>query len=100
MSKVEVMKSKKGTVKLIKPFKMLEEEAKFWDTHSILEHINEGTKIGFHQTNKTDSLTVRFEPKDLQKLREKAIQMGVGPTTLIRMWVREYLRKEQHNKNS
>lgn len=29
--------------------------------------------------------------KDLQKFREEAFEKGIGPTTLIRMWVREKL---------
>lgn len=85
---------KKGTIKPIKPFKTLEEEANFWDTHSVLDEINEGTLVGFHQANKTSTLTVRFSPKDIQKLREKAFQRGIGPTTLARMWIREKLNKE------
>lgn len=75
----------------MKPFKSYEEEANFWDTHSVLDEINKGTLVGFHQANKTDTLTIRFDPKDIQKLREKAFHLGVGPTTLARMWVKERL---------
>jgi len=90
---VKIRIVKKGTIKPMKPFKTLEEEANFWDTHSALDEINEGTLVGFHQANKTDTLTVRFDPKDIQKLREKAFHKGVGPTTLARMWILEELNK-------
>lgn len=85
-------KIKKETIKPIPPFKTLEEEANFWDTHSIVDEINEGAIVGFHRAKKTGIVTVRMAPKDLQQLREKAFQMGVGPTTLARMWLIEKLR--------
>lgn len=88
---VKITRVKTGTIKPIKPFKNLEEEANFWDTHSALDEINDGTLVGFHQANKTSTLTVRFDPRDIQKLREKAFHSGIGPTTLARMWIRERL---------
>lgn len=88
---VKIRKTKTGLFKPLKPFKTMEEEANFWDTHSAVDQINEGTLVGFHQANKTDTLTIRFEAKDIQKLREKAFHMGIGPTTLVRMWIRERL---------
>ncbi len=82
---------KKGTIKPIKPFKTLEEEAHFWDTHDAIDVLGKDVKVGFHQANKTGTLTIRFEPKKLQSLREKADRIGVGPTTLARMWIMEKL---------
>lgn len=84
---------KKGTMKPAKPFKSLEEEANFWDTHSALDEINKGTLMGFHQANKTDTITIRFQPEHVQVLKEQAFQMGIGPTTLARMWIMEKLQK-------
>lgn len=88
---VKIKKTKIRGIKPIKPFKTLDEEANFWDIHSALDEINDGTLVGFHQANKTSTLTVRFDPKDIQKIREKAFHLGVGPTTLARMWIREKL---------
>lgn len=88
---VKIKIAKNGTIKPIPPFKTLEEEARFWDTHSAVDEINKGTTVGFHQANKTQTITIRFEPKKLQSLREKADKMGVGPTTLARMWIMEKL---------
>lgn len=88
---VKITKVKKGTIKPIKPFKTLEEEANFWDTHSALDEINDGTLVGFHRANKTNTLTIRFAQSDIQRLREKAFHQGIGPSTLVRMWVREKL---------
>lgn len=88
---VKVAYVKKGTIKPIPPFKTLEEEANFWDTHSAVDEINEGTTVGFHHANKTHTITIRFEPKKLQELRYKADKMGIGPTTLARIWITEKL---------
>lgn len=88
----KVKKIKKTTFKPIHPFKTLNEEANFWDTHSVVDEINDGTIVGFHQANKTHTITIRFQPEFLQALREKAFYLGIGPTTLARMWIVEKLR--------
>ena len=82
---------KKGTMKPMKPFKTLEEEANFWDTHDAVEVLGKGAEFGFHRANKTDTLTIRFESDDIQKIREKAHGQGIGPTTLARIWIKEKL---------
>ncbi len=89
---IKITKVKKGNIKPIAPFKTLEEEANFWDTHSAVDKIDDGTIVGFHQANKTDTITVRFQPEHLQVLREEALQKGIGPTTLVRMWVLEKMK--------
>jgi predicted DNA binding CopG/RHH family protein len=83
---------KKGTIQPIQPFKTIEEEAEYWDTQTILDEINEGTVVGFHQSNKTDTLTIRFAHEDIQRLREEADEQGVGPSTLARMLVKKGLQ--------
>lgn len=85
---------KKGTMKPMKPFKTLEEEANFWDTHDAVDVFGKDMKMGFHRANKTDTLTIRFEPDDIQKLSQTASNLGIGPTTLARMWIKEKLNKE------
>jgi CopG antitoxin of type II toxin-antitoxin system len=89
MTKVE---HRKEAMKPVEPFATVEEEADFWDSHSVVEAIETGTLVGFRPAKKTNTLTVRFEPADLQQIRDEANQLGVGPTTLVRMWVREHLR--------
>lgn len=89
---VKIKKVKKDKFVPMKPFKTYEEEANFWDTHSALDEINEGTVVGFHKANKTDTITIRFQPEHIQLLKEEAFQMSIGPTTLARMWIIEKLR--------
>lgn len=98
---IKIEKVKKGTVKPVKPFKTLDEEAAFWDTHDITGEIDEGTLVGFHQANKqslllrnkTGTLTIRFQPKHITDLKKEAARLGVGPTTLVRMWILEKLHQ-------
>ena len=89
----KLKKVKKHIINPIKPFESLDEEADFWDSHSAVDQINDGTLVGFHQANKTHTITIRFEPKHLQDLRKEALQRGIGPTTLARMWILEQLRQ-------
>ncbi|MDO8690600.1 MAG: hypothetical protein Q7R39_11430 [Dehalococcoidia bacterium] len=89
MAKIELQKE---AVKPILPFETVEEEADYWDTHSAVDQVNEGTLVGFHRSRKSDSLTIRFEPEDIQRIREEANQLGIGPTTLARMWILKHLR--------
>lgn len=97
---VKIKNAKKYKFIPMKPFKTYEEEANFWDTHSVIDEINEGTLVGFHKANKTDTLTIRFQPEYIQILKEEALQLGLGPTTLVRMWVMEKLGFHSQHKRS
>lgn len=81
--------------KKIPDFKSREEEAKFWDTHSTADYEDswKPVKVVFAK-NLSSGITVRLNSDVLKKLREKAAQKGIGPTTLIRMWVMERLEKD------
>ncbi len=91
---------KKGTMKPMKPFKTLEEEANFWDTHDAVDLLGKDVTVGFHKANKTDTITIRFQPEHIQVLKEQAFQMGIGPTTLARMWIIEKLKKDNNKSKS
>lgn len=76
----------------IPEFKSIQEEAKFWDTHSFADYWDEfrPVRVQFAK-NLSEGVTVRFDPVTSNKLRVEAHQKGIGPTTLIRMWVLERL---------
>jgi hypothetical protein len=92
-SMIEVKKEKVGSMKPMPPFKTLEEEATYWDTHSPFDDRDEQAVVAVHRGQKTETLTVRFDPQDLADLREEADERGLGPTTLVRMWVLGQLRR-------
>ena len=86
-----IKRTEKGTITPAAPFPSLEEEAAYWDTHSVVDDIDRNTPVGFHRARKEDTLTIRFDAQDLQKLKDEALQKGIGPSTLARMWIKEHL---------
>ena len=46
--------------------------------------------------NLSRGITILLDPHTLAKLRAQAQEKGLGPTTLIRMWILERLDQEKH----
>lgn len=44
------------------------------------------------RTRKLEPMAVRLDQETLARLRELAQEQGIGPTTLVRMWILEHLR--------
>lgn len=83
--------------KPIKPFKNLEEEAKFWDSHDI-STLMENPKLPLDkllrlEPEKQEVMTLRLQKSVKQKLEKIAQTMGINPSTLARMWLVERLQK-------
>ncbi len=80
----------------IPEFASRQEEAEFWDTHSFADYWDDfkPVKVRFAK-NLSEGITIRLDPQTMQELRSQAKAKGIGPTTLIRMWVLEHLRPEQ-----
>ncbi len=83
------------TKKQIPNFKNREQEAKFFDTHDMAEYQHEfkTVKARFARSL-SEGITIRFDKPTLKKLREKAHEKGIGPTTLARMWIMDQLRQQ------
>jgi predicted DNA binding CopG/RHH family protein len=80
----------------IPEFASIEEEAAFWDTHSTADYEDEFRPVRVRVAKKlSHGLTVRLDPETLHKLRTAAHAQGIGPTTLIRMWVLERLKHQE-----
>ncbi len=79
----------------IPKFKNIQEEAEFWDSHDTTDFEDEfkTVKARFAK-NLSEGVTVRFDPVTSNKLKVEAHQKGIGPTTLIRMWILERLNQE------
>jgi len=82
-----------NTKSRIPEFKNREEEARWWETHSLADYQDEfkTIKVRFAK-NLSEGLHVRLDPETLMKLRIEAKEKGIGPTTLVRMWVKEQIR--------
>ena len=88
-------KQSQAATSRIPQFNSREEEAAWWDSHDITDYLDElkPVRVRFAR-NLSEGLTVRLDPQTMQELREQARRQGIGPTTLIRMWVMERLRAE------
>ena len=90
----------KGTrASKIPVFKTIREEAEFWDTHDVTDYWDElkPVKVRFAK-NLSQGMTIRLDLDTSIKLRSQAAKKGVGPTTLVRMWVIERLQESQPAK--
>ncbi|MDQ3540593.1 MAG: BrnA antitoxin family protein [Chloroflexota bacterium] len=85
----------------IPAFQNIEEEAAFWDTHSFTDFDEELTPVEVRiSKNLSAPLSVRLDPRDRAEIVRQAQAKGVGPSTLIRMWVKEHLRQEAEGTSS
>ncbi|CAN5721267.1 hypothetical protein BH23CHL3_BH23CHL3_06440 [soil metagenome] len=80
----------------IPSFANRDEEAAFWDTHDITEFVGQELQpvelsIG---GDLAERLTLRLDQADRRELQRRAKVMGVGPSTLARIWLKERLRQE------
>ena len=76
----------------IPDFLNYDEEAKWWETHNLADYQDEfkTVKARFAK-NLSEGIHVRLDPSTLENLRRKASKKGIGPTTLVRMWIMEQL---------
>ena len=73
-------------------FTTLEEEAAFWDSHSIADYWEGAAEIGARNGQSLSrGLTIRLDAETLTALRAAARIKGLGPTTLARSWILEHL---------
>ncbi|MDQ3693356.1 MAG: BrnA antitoxin family protein [Chloroflexota bacterium] len=77
----------------IPSFNNVEEEAAFWDTHDVTDFLEEAQSIKVVR-GLGNRLTVRLDPADREALEHLAEAKGVGPSTLVRMWVKDHLQRE------
>ena len=73
-------------------FSSREKAAKWFDTHDIADYQDEFETVRARfGKNLSEGITIRLDPQTLAKIRSRARQQGIGPTTLIRMWIMERL---------
>ncbi len=68
------------------------ELARFWDTHSIADYMDELKPV---QVRFAKTITIRLDDKTLMNIRQTANEKGIGPTTFIRMVLKDYFRGHQ-----
>ena len=79
----------------IPSFHSIEEESAFWDTHDVTDFIEDTAPVAVTTGSELgDRITLRLDRKDRAALDRHARAMGVGPSTLIRIWLKDRLRQE------
>lgn len=88
--------------KLKKPipsFKSEEEEAEYWDKHSLLEHFDESDFSPLQvKTAKDRPIAIRLDSESRQKLEDMAKAYGVGPSTLARTIISSMLQRWEQSR--
>ena len=87
-------------------FKTREEEAQFWDTHSLIDYLDElesadnvftlapslASKI--RERSKTRAISLRLPQWEIDGAKRVAKSKGIGYQVLINAWIAEALRRE------
>ena len=82
-------------MKHIPKFKSLEEERRFWDTHSITDYIDDlkPASVKFVRPQKK-LVSIRLDVDQIETLKKIATQKRLGYLTLIRYWINQHILKE------
>lgn len=81
----------------IPSFANVEEEAEFWDSHDVSQFVGDELQpvevtVGGELAER---LTLRLDRADRRELARRARRLGVGPSTLARIWIKERLHQEE-----
>lgn len=91
-------KKKHRIISRIPKFKSLEEEANFWDTHSVTDFEDEleDVKIVVELAKPRDeTLVLRVQKSIKENLARIARKRGINTSTLARIWLMEKLQQVQ-----
>ncbi len=86
---------------VIPKFRSREEESQFWETHSPLDY------VGWQEAKQlrvarplSHVLGVRLDAMTIDRLAEIGERMGIGPSTLARIWIMERLSEMDKDSRS
>jgi len=80
-------------------FRNREEEAAFWDTHSLTDYLDEIESVDVEiKEPLSHVLSVRIDSKDAKELETLAKGQGVGITTMARVLLKQALIQHEHRE--
>ena len=83
-------------MKKIPKFKTDGEAAKFWESHSFQDYYKDTKEAGIKFVRRPKrTVAVRLDPDDIKSVERIAERKGLSYTSLLRMWIKEQLNKEQ-----
>lgn len=74
-------------------FASLQEAMEFWDTHDTIDVADDLSRAAYTAAKKVAPISIRLEYADRERLRAEAAKMGIGPSTLARIWIEEKLAR-------
>ena len=85
-------------MKKIPKFKTDEEAAKFWGAHSFQDYYGDTKEAAIKFVKRPKkTIAVRLDPDDIKSVAKIAERKGLSYTSLLRMWIKEHLEKEERH---
>ena len=78
----------------IPKFKSYEEEAKFWDTHSFTDFLDELKPVHL-EFPRPKHLLLTLKPNELKTLKQIAIRKDISYLRLVQKWITDKLHEEK-----
>jgi len=66
----------------------------FWKTHDSADYWEETEPVRVKAIAKARAVSVKLTEADITQLKSLAQHLGIGHTTLIRLWVKQRLNRE------
>ena len=83
-------------MKKIPKFKTDEDAARFWESHRFQDYYRYTKESGINFVRRANrTVAVRLDPDDIKSVKRIAERKGLSYTSLLRMWIKEHLNKEQ-----
>lgn len=82
--------------------KSLEDEARFWDETSVDELEGELEEVEVDHPNRplSETFAVRLDKATVAAIRRLAARSDLGPTQLVRRWIRQAVEREDRNADA
>jgi predicted DNA binding CopG/RHH family protein len=83
-------------MKKIPTFKTDEDAARFWESHRFQDYHRDTKESGINFVRRAKrTVAVRLDPDDIKSVEKIAERKGLSYTSLLRMWIKEHLNKEE-----
>lgn len=84
----------------IPEFDSLEEEAEFWEDHSIIDYLDEFEELDnvIYEKPERQVISLRLETEMVDKIRSYAQEIGIPYTALMRMWIINSFKRDVPRK--
>jgi len=101
-AQMKMVIQKKKSKKLPSFNRMSDEEiAQFWDNHSFVDYWDDMKEVQvIAKRLPTEVIGLRLEKKDLEQIKRFSQKLGLGYSTLLRVWIKEKLLQLQAIKTT